>query len=301
MMASPSLREFGEHDRDVPICFISNLGWLAPEGYVVDAMGFLVKPVAYGQFCRLMRRVLARLEYRRSRLISVRVGKMERLVDAHHLVYAESFKKHSLLHLLDEDIACTESLRALEEKCIGASMFRVHNAILINLEYVEGVTATDVIVQGKRLPLSRHRRQGLLGALAAFVGGDAVGGHSVAGRVPANGLTAGGRRMITSRLLLYTDAAWWLVSLAEFCVFLLFVRPLRLRREGRMAIVLNAIYFIAWHGIHLLHLDFVFDFCLNVALLSAYLLNNEVLYIGSRNLRCLYLLPVYGDGQDSVC
>ena len=77
--------------------------------------------------------------------------------------------------------------------------------------------------------------------------------------------------MITSRLLLYTDAAWWLVSLAEFCVFLLFVRPLRLRREGRMAIVLNAIYFIAWHGIHLLHLDFVFDFCLNVALLSAYL------------------------------
>lgn len=181
-----------EHDRDVPICFISNLGWLAPEGYVVDAMGFLVKPVAYGQFCRLMRRVLARLEYRRSRLISVRVGKIERLVDAHHLVYAESFKKHSLLHLLDEDIACTESLRALEEKCIGASMFRVHNAILINLEYVEGVTAIDVIVQGKRLPLSRHRRQGLLGALAAFVGGDAVGGHSVAGRVPANGLTAGG-------------------------------------------------------------------------------------------------------------
>lgn len=155
---------------DVPICFISNLGWLAPEGYTVDAMGFLVKPVSYGQFERLMGRVVMRIDSLRARLIPIKKGKTQCHVDVRRITYAESFKKHSLIHTLDGDVPCADSLRLLEEKCACAPMFRVHNAVLVNLEHVEGVTATDVVVRGEALPLSRHRRQAFLKALSSFVG-----------------------------------------------------------------------------------------------------------------------------------
>ena len=70
-------------DRDVPICFVTNLGHLAPEGYAVDAMGFLVKPVSYESLKRVICRAMERTEYRRTRLVPLRDGKGERFVDLH--------------------------------------------------------------------------------------------------------------------------------------------------------------------------------------------------------------------------
>lgn len=77
---------------------------------------------------------------------------------------------------------------------------------------------------------------------------------------------------MTDLLLLYTSPFWWLASLGEFGMFLLFARPLRPKRQGLAWLFLSDLLaFVVWHGVHLLHLDFVYDFCLNVILLTAFL------------------------------
>ncbi len=43
-------RRLRERGVDAPLCFMTNYGSLAPEGYAVEAMGFLVKPVSYRAF-----------------------------------------------------------------------------------------------------------------------------------------------------------------------------------------------------------------------------------------------------------
>lgn len=158
-------------DRNVPICFVTNLGNLAPEGYAVDAMGFLVKPVPYETFRRTFARLLERMEYRRVRLIALHEGKGERFVDLHGVAYFEARNKRTVVHMADGGtFVCGDALKAIEDKAAGSWLFRIHSAFLVNLEYVEGATATEALVAGDALPVSKHRKQNFMRTLASFIG-----------------------------------------------------------------------------------------------------------------------------------
>ena len=159
-------------DREVPICFVTNLGHLAPEGYTVDAMGFLVKPVSYEAFRRTFERLLDRMEYRSIRLVSLRDGKGERFVDLHGVAYFESRNKRTVVHPVGggPGFVSSDSLKAIEAKATAVRFFRIHNAFLVNLEHVEGTTATEAIVDGDALPISKHRKQDFMRELATFIG-----------------------------------------------------------------------------------------------------------------------------------
>lgn len=161
------------HDPDVPICFVTSLGHLALEGYAVDAVGFLIKPLSYPSFKATMQRAVDRMERARSRLVMFKDAKNERFADVRAITYLESLNKRTVVHLTDgmEPFGCSEPLKALEGRLAEVgSFFRVHNAFLVNLAQVETVTATDVVVGGQTLPISKHRKRAFMQALASYVG-----------------------------------------------------------------------------------------------------------------------------------
>lgn len=161
------------HNPDAPICFVTSLGHLALEGYTVDAAGFLIKPLAYPSFKATMQRAVDRIERARSRLVTFKDGKNERFVDVRAVTFLESLNKRTVVHLAQgmDSFWCSESLKTLEGRLTElGSFFRVHNAFLVNLAQVETVTATDVVVDGQALPVSKHRKRAFMQALASYVG-----------------------------------------------------------------------------------------------------------------------------------
>lgn len=85
--------------------------------------------------------------------------------------------------------------------------------------------------------------------------------------------------MIPNRMLPYTDPIWILFNLLEFALALLFFRSCAFRDERRLVpAVLTFAAFAAFHGVHLLHLDFVWDFLLNNLVLSLYLFASRRVY-----------------------
>lgn len=160
-------------DPDVPICFVTSLGHLALEGYTVDAVGFLIKPLSYPSFKATMQRAVDRIERTRSRLVCFKDAKNERFVDVRSVAYLESLNKRTIVHMSHDlpSFTCSESLKILETRLAEAgSFFRVHNAFLVNLAQVETVTATDVVVGGQALPVSKHRKRAFMQALTSYVG-----------------------------------------------------------------------------------------------------------------------------------
>lgn len=157
-------------DPDVAICFLTSLGQLAPDGYTVDAMGFMIKPLSYEMFARTVERALMRIERRRALLVPFKEGKTEHFVDLHRIAFIESLNKKTVVHTTDGDLVCSESLRSIAARLPGDGMARIHNAFLVNLEFVETVTATDALVLDRWLPISKHRKQDFLQALTAYVG-----------------------------------------------------------------------------------------------------------------------------------
>lgn len=96
--------------------------------------------------------------------------------------------------------------------------------------------------------------------------------------------------MITNYMLAYTDPFWIVASAAELALLVAFVRPLgRKRMTSIKAASYGIVLFALWHGVHLLHFDFVFDFILNIAVVTAYL----ALTRNTRNGQSLYLACVF--------
>lgn len=78
--------------------------------------------------------------------------------------------------------------------------------------------------------------------------------------------------MITNLMLTYADPFWLVASASELALLALFVRPLGRKSMPRAGVVACAVaLFVLWHSIHLLHLDFAFDFVLNIALVTAFI------------------------------
>jgi DNA-binding LytR/AlgR family response regulator len=164
---------------DAPICFVTNLGQLALEGYEVEAMGFLIKPIMFRSFAAMVDRAIARGERRRARLLRYQDGKVEKCVDLRTVSYAEAANKRVVMHVCRQDgggeLPCSSSLRAIEQGALLAGdgrsdFFRVHNAFLVNLGLVSSIGRDDAIVDGATIPVSRHRRRDFLQALASYVG-----------------------------------------------------------------------------------------------------------------------------------
>ena len=163
-------RRIRESDTSVTLCFLTSLGHLAPEGYSVDAAGFMIKPLSYESFCKTMARLLDRIEHQCSLLAPFREGKSERFENLRSITHFEASGKRTIVHTTSGVFSCAESLRSIEARLADTSLFRIHNAFLVNMDFIETVTATDVFVEGQALPLSKHRKAAFMQALATYVG-----------------------------------------------------------------------------------------------------------------------------------
>ena len=167
MSAAARVREF---DADVLIVFITSMAQYAVQGYKVDALDFLVKPVTREVLDACLARALRRLRKREPASLSVRSGGSLRIVPVSSILYAESREHRTLLRTREEEIPCAGSLGSLEEALIPHGFFRCHAAFVVSFAQVERLDGGDVIVGGRRVPLSKHRRRQFLAALAAFWG-----------------------------------------------------------------------------------------------------------------------------------
>lgn len=166
-------RMIREKDKEVQIIFITNLAQYAIKGYEVDALDYVLKPVEYyplalklGKAVRIIRRNEDRF------LLLNREGDVLKL-PLKRLYYIEVFSHQLCYHTMDGDIVMTgnKSLTSVEKELEGAGFVRCHNAYLVNLRYVDGVEGNEVLAAGKRLPVSRNRRKGLMQALLEYARG----------------------------------------------------------------------------------------------------------------------------------
>jgi DNA-binding LytR/AlgR family response regulator len=157
-------------DKNVIIVFITNLAQYAIEGYSVNAMDFLVKPVSYDFFADKLRRAVERVEKQWPRFIQIKTAHgLVRLKDT-EILYAEMNNRKLLIVTRDRKYKCRTSVqdieRALNQKCF----FRCHIGFLINLRYVKQIEHNFVTVEDYRLPVSRHRKKELLNAFTNYLG-----------------------------------------------------------------------------------------------------------------------------------
>ena len=164
MVAAEKIRKV---DADVVIIFITSTVRYAVQGYAVDALGYVLKPVPYLQFEQLFDKAISRVMTKKEKLyIRVSVDERQLKLDCDNIYYIESQRNNVCIHCADEDYITAGPLKKFEEMLSGHGFSKCHNAYIVNLSYVEGVRKEEVLLtSGIILPISRARKKEFMMAL----------------------------------------------------------------------------------------------------------------------------------------
>lgn len=157
-------------DEQVLLIFVTSMLQYAVQGYSVDAMDFIVKPVTYMGLKLRLDRAVKRLRKNAARFLEIRNSEGVYSVAVPDICYLETANHRVVVHTKDRAIPANASMHTLEQQLAGMPFFRCHTSFLINLNYVEKIQGNDVWVNGQLLSISRYRRKEFLEAWAAFLG-----------------------------------------------------------------------------------------------------------------------------------
>ena len=172
MSGMQAARAIREKNHDVCIIFITTMTQYAMEGYSVHAFGFIKKPVRYAQFRLQMFDSVRLLKSRAGETVVLKSGGQTYNPDIRTIQYFEIFGHEIHVVLDDGGFTCYGTLTDIEQELCGKHFHRCHKSYLINLRYVSRILSNEVILKdGKRIPVSKYRRKGLLDSFANYMGG----------------------------------------------------------------------------------------------------------------------------------
>ena len=158
-------------DSVVALVFITNMEQYAVNGYEVDALDFVVKPINYYRFSSMMRkalRIIARKEEKEVVIYSS--GNISRIRISH--IYYVEVRDHLLIYHTDQGrMESWGKLSEVESDLAEDGFARCSTSYLVNLRHVASVEGNNVSVAGTKLPVSQRRRKPFLACVTRYLSG----------------------------------------------------------------------------------------------------------------------------------
>lgn len=157
------LRQMGAR---MQIIFITGYMDYIAEGYDVEALHYLLKPVTQERFGEVMDRAMERMKTR-EHMLRLALGDGVVQLPLYEIRYLEVLRNYTTIHAA-EAFSVKRSLNELEGE-LDESFYRIHRSYIVNLRFIRRVTRTEVILKdGTALPLSRRQYEGLNQAVIAY-------------------------------------------------------------------------------------------------------------------------------------
>lgn len=166
MSAAEKIRE---KDSEVIIIFITNMPQYAIQGYRVDALDYVLKPLSYFAFSQRIDRALARIRKNDVRYVAISLKGGRRKVDVSLLCYVEVRDHDLIYHTVDGDLTTKGTMKDAEDALKDENFFRCNRCYLVNLDYVDNFQGSDVMVNGDVIQVSRSRKKPFLDALNDYM------------------------------------------------------------------------------------------------------------------------------------
>lgn len=168
LAAARSLRSMDER---TTLVFVTNLAHLAIEGYGVDALDFLVKPVDYYSVEMVMRKMLSRMRRPRRQTVTVTTRGGLRVVPLEKIDYIEVREHHVTYHTTEGELTVRGSLDEVERQLGQSQFLRCNRWCLVNVERISRIEGGRAFVGTATLEVSRSNRRRLAEAVTELSGG----------------------------------------------------------------------------------------------------------------------------------
>lgn len=138
------------------IVFITSHFEFIGEGYEVDALHYLVKPVSRDKLFSVLSRAAWRLSVEPPHIIISCDGETVKLYEA-DILYVESFLHYISIHTVSREYRIKEGISSFAAK-LGDDFYRVHRSYLVSLKHITRISRTSVRLEdGTELPVARGK------------------------------------------------------------------------------------------------------------------------------------------------
>ena len=147
----------------------------ALEGFEVNALDYLLKPIVFERFFLAIQKFFELMErnshplrdkeenksVQREEIVFVSQGHRKIKVELDNVRYVESFKDYIQIHRTTGVLRVKENIGAFSQK-LGKQFVRIHRSYIVNLKHITGYTKLDVEMDEKELPIGSSYREKVL-------------------------------------------------------------------------------------------------------------------------------------------
>jgi len=152
-------REIRAKKIDAEIVFTTFSDAHALEGYEVDALQYLVKPVKAPDFDRMLKRFVKIRDRQDLNYLTVVVDRNDVEIHFRDIYYIEVFDKYCLIYTKEKVIETYTSLSGLMKKLPNPPFLRCHRGYAVNMEYVRDMQDDFTMENGSIVYISQSDRE----------------------------------------------------------------------------------------------------------------------------------------------
>src|SRR6185503_6432303 len=161
------------------VIFVTAYRDYAVEGYELDAVDYLVKPVSFERFFKAITKlnrvidkaaITTTVEYKSNpeAFVYLKVDKDMKKIFVNDIIYIESWKDYVKLFLGNgKSILVKQSISAMENLLSEHKFMRVHRSYMVSLNKISGYNGLSVQLDTKEIPIGRLYKQVVMERLQA--------------------------------------------------------------------------------------------------------------------------------------
>ncbi len=155
----------------------------ALEGYELDVIDYLVKPISFQRFCRAIDKAIELIQFskeepvanlktdqppetaRASDFFFVKTNRKMVKVKYAEILFVESFGEYVKLHTENDVLLALQTTGFMEEMLPSSDFFRIHRSCIVNINRIEEVEGNMVKIEQHTLTISKRMRDAFMQAL----------------------------------------------------------------------------------------------------------------------------------------
>lgn len=164
-------------NKDIKIIFTTAYRDYAVEGFELQAVDYLLKPIAFERLLKAVNTYFnvysnatseTSSSLEANQFMFVRSDRRMIKIDFNAIVYIESYSDYIKIHLENETIVTRETISAIEAKLPSNQFLRIHRSFIVSIAHITSFTNEHVIIQGKALTISRSYKKEALEVLERY-------------------------------------------------------------------------------------------------------------------------------------
>lgn len=165
------IHKLREIDSEMPIVFITTSMDFAVEGFEVNAIDYVVKPISEGRITKTLERCAKQISAK-LKSISIVYDRINTNIFLKDITHIEIYNNDCIIHTVSDEFRIRYTLAAMMEDLNDRRFLRCHRSYIVNMDFVEKMNDSTISLTTKtEVPITTRERTSIKQMLANYIWG----------------------------------------------------------------------------------------------------------------------------------